>query len=363
MGKRWKPYRVGIYRLGLLGDQAVATWRDADGRHRYRLGRATSEEQARGLITAFAHARARQTAISDSATIGAIFAAYQKDREVDGKQVAAFAWNWKALRATFANVCPEHVTADLCRSYAAARLADGVRAGTVWTELTRLRSALNWAAKRRLIDWPPPYVWVPTKPPARDRVLTDTEVDRLLSGCVMPHVRLFVTLALCTGARSAALLELTWDRVDFEAGTIDLRRPEAPNPLTKHVRKGRAIVPMNGTARAVLSQARSEAISDHVIEWNGAPVKKIRKGFEEACRRAGLVGVTPHDLRRTVATWADEAGIDPQRIARLLGHANVASGEAYRHPRPEALRPVADVLNLADRVQRTGGALRKGKAK
>jgi integrase len=349
MGKRWKPYRVGIYRLGLLGDQAVATWRDAEGRHRFRLGRATSEEQARGLITAFAHARARQTAVTDGATIGAIFAAYQKDREVDGKQVAAFAWNWKALSATFANVCPEDLTADLCRSYAAARLADGVQAGTVWTELTRLRSALNWAAKRRLIQWPPPYVWTPTKPAARERVLTDDEVDRLLAGAVMPHVRLFVTLALCTGARSSALLELTWDRVDLEAGLIDLRRPEPVNPLTKKVRKGRAIVPMNSTARAVLSQANAESISDHVIEWNGGPILKIRKGFEEARKRAGLDGVTPHDLRRTAATWADEAGIDPQRIARLLGHSNVASGEAYRHPRPEALRQAADVLDIRKR--------------
>lgn len=349
MGKRWKPYRVGAYRLGCLGTQAVATWRDGEGKHRFRLGEARSEEQARGLLTAFAHARARQTAADAGACIGAIFAAYRNDRAVDGKLVGAFDWNWKALSPTFADVSPEHLTADLCRAYAAHRLASGVQAGTVWTELTRLRSALNWAAKRRLIPWPPPYVWVPTKPAARERVLTDDEVDRLLAGCVMPHVRLFVTLALCTGARSSALLELTWTRIDFEAGTIDLNRPEPVNPLTKAVRKGRAIVPMNATARAVLSQAKAEALSDHVIEWNGGPILKIRKGFEEACRRAGLDDITPHDLRRTAATWADEAGIDPARIARLLGHANIASGEAYRHPRPEALRQAADVLDLRKR--------------
>jgi integrase len=106
---------------------------------------------------------------------------------------------------------------------------------------------------------------------------------------------------------------------------------------------------MNSTARAVLSQAKAESISDHVIEWNGGPIRKIRKGFEEACRRAGLEGVTPHDLRRTAATWMDESEIDPHRIARLLGHSNVASGEAYRHPRPEALRQAADVLDLRKR--------------
>lgn len=349
MGKRWKPYRVGEYRLGALGKQAVATWRDAEGKHRVRLGEAPTESEARRLLSAFAHARARTVAVASGATVGAIFAAYRKDREVDGKQISAFDWNWKALAGTFKDLAPEHVTAEICRSYASLRLAEGVQAGTVWTELTRLRSALNWAAKRRLIDWPPPYVWVPTKPSSRERVLTDEEVDRLIAGAVMPHVRLFIQLALCTGARSSALLELTWDRVNFELGTIDLRRPEPVNPLTKKVRKGRAVVPMNATAKAILSQAKNEALTDHVIEWDGQPIKKIRKGFSEACRRAGLDGVTPHDLRRTAATWADEAGIDPQRIARLLGHSNVASGEAYRHPRPEALRQAAEVLDLRRR--------------
>jgi integrase len=162
----------------------------------------------------------------------------------------------------------------------------------------------------------------------------------------MPHVRLFVVLALCTGGRSSAILQLTWDRIDLEAGTIDLRRQEPVNPLSKAVRKGRAIVPMNTWARAALSQARTEALSDYVIEWSGGPVLKIRKGFAEACRRAGLDGVTPHDLRRTAATMAVEAGIDAARIARFLGHANVASGEAYRHPRPAALVEVAQVMDL-----------------
>lgn len=352
MGKRWKPYRVGPYRLGALGGQAVATWRDAEGKHRYRLGPAETEPQARGLLDSFAYAKARQVATDSGHTVGRIFAAYRKDRAADGKQVTAFDWNWKALAPTFGDLAPESVTAEVCRSYAAQRVSAGISAGTVWTELTRLRSALNWAAKRRLIPWPPPYVWVPTKPAARERVLTDDEIDRLLAGCAMPHVRLFVTLALCTGARSGALLELEWSRVDLEAGTIDLRRPEPVNPLTKAVRKGRAVVPMNATARAVLSQAYRERISDHVIEWNGSRIKKIRKGFEEACRRAGLEGITPHDLRRTAATWMDESQIDPHRIARLLGHAHVKSGEAYRHPRPESLREAAAVLDLGKRRRR-----------
>lgn len=33
MGKRWRKYRVGAYRLGQLHDQAVVVWTDAQGTH------------------------------------------------------------------------------------------------------------------------------------------------------------------------------------------------------------------------------------------------------------------------------------------------------------------------------------------
>jgi integrase len=85
----------------------------------------------------------------------------------------------------------------------------------------------------------------------------------------MPHIKLFVVLTITTGGRTAAILELTWDRIDFEAGTIDLRTREVVDPLTKKVRKGRAIVPMSNEARAMLQDARQGALTNYVIEWSG----------------------------------------------------------------------------------------------
>jgi integrase len=159
-----------------------------------------------------------------------VFAAYQKDRERDGKQIATFRHNWNALRPTFGTLPPDIIDADLCRSYAEGRLASGVQVGTVWTELTRLRSALNWAVKRRMIPGPAPYVSIPSKPPARKRVLSTDEIERLLDGCVMPHVRLFVILALCTGGRSGALLQLAVGSAPVRSPRARSRRPRHPAP-------------------------------------------------------------------------------------------------------------------------------------
>ena len=43
-------------------------------------------------------------------------------------------------------------------------------------------------------------------------------------------------------------------------------------------------------ARAALLEAQAGAQTGHVIEWDGAPVKKIRKAFAAAVKRAGLEG-------------------------------------------------------------------------
>ena len=43
-----------------------------------------------------------------------------------------------------------------------------------------------------------------------------------------------------------------------------------------------------------------------VVEWNGKPVRSVRKAFAAAVKAAGLdgLGITPHVLRHTAATWA-----------------------------------------------------------
>lgn len=350
MGKRWRKYAVGTYRLQQLNGQACAVWRDGDGkRHRERLGRCEGEGEARGRLAAWVHAKSRTDVILGEQTVAVIFVAYLQDREADGKGVRVMRADWKALQPFFGEMAPQAIEAEICRQYARERL-ETVSQGTVWTELTRLRSAINWAIKRRVLaPAAAGYVWVPQKPEGRKRVLASDEIERLLAGCNAPHIRLFVVVALATGARTAAILELTWDRVDFERGIIDLKAEDVVNPLTKKARKGRAVLPMSDAVRAALSEARTGALTDHVIEWNGEAVSSITKGFAAACKRAGIVGVTPHTIRHTVATVLDDAGIDPRLVSRFLGHRSMASTAIYTHPKPETLRPAADVVPLRGR--------------
>lgn len=344
MGKRWRKYEVGKYRLGYLKGEAVVCWRDEAGPHRRRLG-VHSEIEGRAALDSWLR---KVTLLRErgTKTVGDIWDAYREDRQKDGKRIANFDFDWKALKPRFAAMTVDDVTADSCRDYAKSRIEAGKSQGTVWTELTRLRSCLNWAQKRRIIDLAP-YVWVPKKPDPVSRVMTVEEVLKLLDACKMPHIKLFVILAITTGGRSEAICQLTWDRVNFEAGEIDLRMKEAVNPLTKQARKGRAIVAMTAEARAALQDAKAGALTDYVIEWDGAPVKKVRKGFMAAVKAAKLEGVTPHVLRHSVATWLDEDGIPMERISKMLGHRDRRTTEkVYSKPGTKVLQPAADVIDM-----------------
>lgn len=273
-------------------------------------------------------------------TIASIYQAYVADRRTDGKSTVRIQDAWKRLAPTFGEALPSYVDKKVCRKYAENRLADGVSNGTVHLELGYLRSALIHAERENWIE-KAPFVWLPPKPPPREHHLTKAEAERLLGAAAFPHVKLFIILALSTAGRAEAILDLTWDRVDFDRRRINLRDPSrASTP------KGRAITPMNETAASALADARKGALTPHVIEWAGKPVQSVKKGIGAAGDRIG-VKVTPHVLRHTAAVWMAEAGVSMDEIAQYLGHSSPATTyRVYARFSPDYLQKAAKSLEL-----------------
>lgn len=322
------------YRIGRLNGRFVVTWDENGKRRRFRLDAATAREaeaQARSMMLEMAAPR-------DGATVADIWEGYRADRK--GRSIAeSMRHTGKAVLPAFGHLRPDQITAKDCREQIAAWREDGKHDGTIWTRLNHLRIALNWAQKMRIIDRAP-YIERPSQPAPRDRYLTQAEADRLIDAAAEPHVHLAIILMLTTAARVTAALELTWDRVDFARGQVRLSKEEGH-------RKGRATVPMNKTLRAALETARMAAISDHVIEWGGRPVKSIKRGFSRAVANAGLSNVSPHVLRHTAAVRMAEAGTPMSEIAQYLGHSNTATTEkTYARYSPEHLRTAADSLEF-----------------
>lgn len=267
--------------------------------------------------------------------VAQIVAAYIADLPHRGKDPARAQYAWKALAPSFGHLLPAQVNRDACRMYVRKRSAEGRKAGTISKELDTLASALRWHDKNT-----PAVVELPRRPPPRDRHITRAEFERLVAGAGMFHVRLFIELALATAGRAEALLELTWDRVDFQRGRILLTKGGDPT------NKRRATVPMTDRIRPLLEEARRGAFTDHVIEYAHKPVKSIKKAFARAAERAELKDVSPHVIRHSAAVWMAEAGVPMDEIAQYLGHSNSkVTFSTYARYSPEHLKRAASALD------------------
>ncbi|GAJ29839.1 integrase [Acidomonas methanolica] len=270
-------------------------------------------------------------------------ARYLADRQDAAKPGAErLSYAHKPLTIWFGDRPPEAVTEPECRAYVRSRLAAGISTSTARTEMQALRAALRWAANAKLIT-DAPVVPLPPRSMPRERWLTREEAQALVDGCAAHHMRLFVVLALGTGARVSSLLSLPWARVDFDGRIIDLRDPERPRTA-----KGRARVPINAGLMEALRDAHAARETEWVIEWAGNRVLSVKRGFAAAAARAGLEGVTPHTLRHTAATWMAQAGIPLWEIAGFLGHSNTKMiEETYAHHSPHHLQSASRVLDMS----------------
>jgi len=309
-------------RLKLYRGVWCAVWSEG-GETKRRSLRTEDRAVAERLLADFQRAESRP-----GDTVASIYDAYLADKGTDRAK-----WAQARLESHFGSFRPDQIDRKVCRAYVATRRKAKVGDGTIHTELTYLRAALRWHDKST-----PAVVELPSKPPPRDRHLSRAEFERLFAAADIPHIRLFIVLALTTAGRMAAVLDLTWDRVDFERGIIRLGTGEKR-------RKGRATVPMTDRSRGELLEAARARTCEYVIEFGGRRVARIIKSFRRIAAAAGLDWCTPHVLRHTAAVWMAEAGVPMSQIAQVLGHTDSRITErVYARYSPEFLREAVGAL-------------------
>jgi integrase len=354
----------GEYQLGKLGGRYVVTWWETEAgkrsRKRFRLPVDAKRPQAEGIAALNQFIRAREASLDANRgdfTIAELFDRYVDDLRKNGKRNDNQKWIWKSLGPKFGPLLPADIESPvivegeertICHEYAMELARQGLARDTIWDRLSCLRTALNWAKKRNLIDQVP-YVWVPAKGKPRDIIWTEEEIIRLLASCESPHVRLFILIAIATGARKTAILQLLWERVDFERRMIDFRDTAERSILEKRRIKGRAVVEFGDAVGIALMEAKDAALTDHVIEFNGKPVGNIKKGLAAAIKRAGLkqFGAGAHVIRHSAATWLADESVDMRKIQKMLGHKDMKTTETiYAKYRRGFLTENANIIDL-----------------
>jgi len=76
-------------------------------------------------------------------------------------------------------------------------------------------------------------------------------------------------------------------------------------------------------------ERRTGQIVRRVFHRNGRRVKSIRQAWRTACKRAGLVGLIPHDFRRTAVRRLERANVPRSVAMQLVGHQSEAIYRRY----------------------------------
>ena len=180
---------------------------------------------------------------------------------------------------------------------------------------------------------------LPTPEP-RDRFIAPAEAHRLIA-CAADHLKGPIAFALMTGARRANVLGLDWSQIDMTRREITF--------AIKSQRPGgkRLVLPMSDELFLFLAN-RGPSDAGPVFTYappggTPRPIKKFRRSFATACRRAGLANLTFHDLRHTFATWKLDADVPLDVVQHLLGHAKLATTQRYAHRTHDQRRAAMNV--------------------
>ncbi len=127
------------------------------------------------------------------------------------------------------------------------------------------------------------------------------------------HLHLPLLLALWTGQRQGDLLRLPW--FAYDGKHIRLRQSKGGNDGR------RVVIPVGAPLKAALDATvkRSTMI---LTTSDGKPWTSdgFRASWSKACKRAGVIGVTFHDLRGTAVTRLAICGCTEAEIATITGH-------------------------------------------
>ena len=322
------------------------------------------DDHLRGLVAAAVESALRQVPTGDPGlTVEEAWEIYEAEHiptlAVSGQDLTRFCW--QNLRRHFGPLLPREVDQKVVNAYVRARRAGRIgRASkdvTIRREIAYLFSALRFAAKLRAIrPEDVNQVTPPATPLVAKRYLSIEEIQKLLDAAAsmrrgdrLSRLERFIWLALETASRKTAILRLTWDRVDFEAGRIDFREPGVV--VTK---KRRAIVPISSSLLPVLLRAKEERTGRYVLDtatdgiWSSMQIAWA-KAFDGAPTGRGRCpkgnGIGPHTLRHTAATMMARNDVSMFTVAGILANTPQITERVYAHYAPASPEGSTDQIS------------------
>lgn len=268
------------------------------------------------------------------AEIGAVFLSLTPVRDPMISPRLAF-WIERFGAKPLAELSPDDVDAGLAELETTPGNKGKMRSGpTVNRYRMALQSMIRFAKQKRLLPrgWVSPFADMPQhkENPGKVRFLSAEEEQRLMDAARLQSwvlLPLLIRLAIVTGLRRGALLALRWGDVILDG--------EAPHVRVDRTKNGDSHVsPITPDLVAEFRRMRRvRTLDDDLIFIGKHPgvAHDFRHGFVEACKTAGLEGVTFHTLRHTSCSRLAQAGVDILAIAEHAGHRSLTMTRRYSH--------------------------------
>ena len=217
-----------------------------------------------------------------------------------------------------------------------------VTGSTVHRELGVLRHVFEVARK----DWGIPLkfnpvadVTMPSVGRPRERRVSEAELSSLRLACSHPLLWQVITIALETGQRRGEIVNMRWEDIDWEVGTLHIPVTKNGHPRT---------IPLTGKALEVLRQlhdtertddtageleATSTSLEDaYVFAMTG---NAVRLAWVRLKEKAGIVDLRFHDLRHEAVSRFFEMGLSIPEVALISGHRDPRKLFRYTHLKAE----------------------------
>jgi integrase len=217
-------------------------------------------------------------------------------------------------------------------------------AGTATRTVGLLGGVLTYAVDAGIIETNPAHGIKKPKDNVRNRRLTEVEyrtLGQMLREAAANEkyamtVDIIRQIAL-TGCRRSEMISLMWIEADTDASCMRL----------VDSKEGESIRPIGLPIVEYLEERRKTAAGTYVFPGQGEDnaFGSFPNHWEQIFKDSPLAGITPHVLRHSFASIANDLGFTEVTIAALVGHSKGSVTSKYIHTLDTALIMAADTIS------------------